>query len=1064
MKKFFKILGITLASVVGLVVVAVAAALAVVFTPKHLTKIVGEVASDYISCEYRLGEVELTFFSTFPEFGLRADGVLVLNPTEGAQSDTLLAADMVVARFDLKQLLQDGCLNIHEVALQKTEANIFIAEDGTNNYDVLNLPPDTVEEDTTAGFIRSIRLEDLRLTMDARRLTFVDKRDTIAAAIDNTDIALRLNGHDENVHGKLDVQFPRLSVNYKGVDYASDASIALEMPFDARLVWADTALTVDTASLSVEEMTLKLNRLQLTLNGTADVIPEIHTDLALKTNTWNIGEVLQLIPDELFTMPDSILADGNFRLNAQVRGTYNDSVWPKINGRLRLMDVTGSYQPLPYALENVQGDATFALDLNRNLADATIHSLTADVRNSSFEITGQVKDILRKMWLDLAVNADVSLPDADYFLPKNTVVKGKAAGTVNLNMALDDLTGMQLTNGTISADLNLTNLNATMDSMSVRAPKAGLAFAIPNTLPADKNDRRATERRKNLGFLSGKLRLPKGLDFTMTDGPTAHLEETTLQLQLSDILNNSRMIYADADLTTSSLAGGTVMRDSLGGRTSAEATLQLPTIHAYVEYDTKDTTHIPTLSCDFAMERLQAQYDTIKVDISQPKGKASLRGEKLDKTQPLVNLSLRLNALKAQQGQTLDFKTDQLALNLRARHSDNKENILLEWNPQLHFDIKRAVLTPAKSVFEKEVRIPEIKFAYSNKVFNIDTARVELGNSNFALSGRVSNIGPWLEENGVMTGALNFTSSMTDVDELLALTSGAGSDETQEADTVEAEADPYMVPQRVELTLNTHIHEAKALGQNVHNLSGRLHLHDGILMLEQMGFICKAARLELTAMYRTPRKNHIYTGLDYHMYDINIAELVDLIPQVDTLLPMLRSFKGAAEFHLAAETYLNGKYDLKPSTTRGACSIQGKDLTLMDGETFTKIAKLLTFKKSTENKIDSLSAEITLFKKEVDVYPFLITMDKWMAAVGGQYKPYDATMQHNYHISLLNPLYLGVDVVSDKKNPEDLKIKLAKCKYAKDFKPVFTKVVDSEVANLREIIRKSLMQGQSQNQ
>jgi len=167
----------------------------------------------------------------------------------------------------------------------------------------------------------------------------------------------------------------------------------------------------------------------------------------------------------------------------------------------------------------------------------------------------------------------------------------------------------------------------------------------------------------------------------------------------------------------------------------------------------------------------------------------------------------------------------------------------------------------------------------------------------------------------------------------------------------------------------------------------------------------------------------------------------------------LRSFRGAAQFHLAAETYLNGYYELKPSTTRGACSISANDLTLLDGETFTKIAKLLMFKKSTENKIDSISAEITLFKKQVDVYPFLITMDKWMAAVGGQHMPFDNTF--DYHISLLNPFYLGVDV---KGSFDDLDIRLAKCRYAKDFKPVFSRQVDTQAADIRRLIKASLEQ------
>jgi len=49
-----------------------------------------------------------------------------------------------------------------------------------------------------------------------------------------------------------------------------------------------------------------------------------------------------------------------------------------------------------------------------------------------------------------------------------------------------------------------------------------------------------------------------------------------------------------------------------------------------------------------------------------------------------------------------------------------------------------------------------------------------------------------------------------------------------------------------------------------------------------------------------------------------------------------------------------------------------------------------------------------------------------------------------------------VDVVTDPKNSDKLKIKLAKCKYAKDFKPVFTKVVDTQSADIRKLIREAL--------
>ena len=50
MKKALKILGITLGSTIGLVLVVLAVALWVLFTPARLTPIVQDVASHYVKC------------------------------------------------------------------------------------------------------------------------------------------------------------------------------------------------------------------------------------------------------------------------------------------------------------------------------------------------------------------------------------------------------------------------------------------------------------------------------------------------------------------------------------------------------------------------------------------------------------------------------------------------------------------------------------------------------------------------------------------------------------------------------------------------------------------------------------------------------------------------------------------------------------------------------------------------------------------------------------------------------------------------------------------------------
>lgn len=1053
MRKFLKIAGITLASLLGLVLVVAGVLVYWVFTPERLTPVVREVADAFITCDYEIGQVELTFFSTFPEFGLRADGILVENPVVGAQSDTVLAAKKAVARIDIVALLKDGELSIREIALADAQLNAFIGEDGTANFDVLSLPQDTTPEDTTeTSFIRAISLDDLSVSLIANKMSLLNLRDSIDVLLLSPAISLATKMQHDKVVGSLKADFPHVDARYGNSDYASELAVSLSAPFELALQMAEP-FTIEHAAVSLDDARLVVNSCKIQLQGDATLIPHIHTDMAVSTNTIRVSELLKIVPSALFTMPEDIHADASVRLTANVRGDYSDSIMPIVSGRLYVSDAEGSIESLPYTLTNVAGDAAFFIDFNgKNTSYALIDNLYAETKQSNVSISGRVDDLLGDMQLDMQFNLDVHLPDMQYFLPENITVEGQLKGLLNAQIALSDLTAMQLDRGKIQAQLNVGRFAANYDSMLIRAPQANLSLAIPSARPANpapaNDEKKSKLKRQPMEFLSGKLILQEGLRVQQSDALAAELAASEIEMCASNFLSSDPVIAADITLDSRSLSASLQMADSIGNIVPASVDTKLPHLQAYVEYDSRAT--LPTLSCAFNMEHLSAAYDTITAEVDSPQGRVSMANEAES-----LRATIKANQLMARMGSLADVRSGKLALSASARHDKGKDNVLLKWRPRLRFDVQNAV-AHLRGV-EPEVKVPACKFEYSNREFNIDTARVELAHSSFSLAGKVQNIGPWLEDKGLLTGNLRFISDYANIDELLALISD-DSEESAAAEetTAESTTPVFMVPKGVDISLYTSINLASAFSQSVRELGGKVYIRDGVMVIEEMGFICEAAKLQLTALYKTPRRNHIFCGLDYHMTNINVEELVNMIPQVDTLLPMLRSFRGAANFHLAAETYLNDKYELKTSTTRGAMSIDAKDLTLLDGEVFAKIAKLLTFKKKTENKIDSISAEVALYKSELDIYPFLISCDKWMGAVGGRHH-LDGTM--DYHINLLSPLYLGVHVGGNMNTFEklsDLDIKLAKCIYAKDFKPVFRGEVDTRSADIRAMIRKAL--------
>ena len=603
---------------------------------------------------------------------------------------------------------------------------------------------------------------------------------------------------------------------------------------------------------------------------------------------------------------------------------------------------------------------------------------------------------------------------------------------------------MRLERGQFSGDIRLQGVDFQMDSMLAKLPDTRLQFTLPNPKPS----------RKSVGWLAAQVSL-QSVDFEMIDALTARLGQTDLQIEASNILGSSPVLCATLGLQSAAPLHAAM--DSM------EATIAAPRLTAYAEYNAKDTTVVPTLQANLSFDDLRGYYTDMQAHLTKSLVEANLRPGKRNPSVPRLEASVRTNALDASMGDDMQVKTAALSIKASARYNKQGENLLLQWNPKLDVDLQSGEAHLA--AIDKPVYIPQITFTYSNKDFQIAQSQVRVGNSDFALSGEVQNIGAWLRKQGTLEGELNFVSEHTDVNELMALCSAdTGSEEQPVEDNAAAdthnennennaessEASPFLVPLGVDIALNTHIKEAVVFNEVAHDLKGKLYIKDGTLVLDEMGFVCNAAKLQLTAMYRTPRRNHIYVGLDYHMLDIDIAELIHMIPQLDSIVPMLRAFKGAAEFHLAAETYTNAKYELKPSTLRGACSIFGKDLVVMDNATFSKISKLLMFNKKTENKVDSISAELTVYKKEIDVYPFCVSLDNYMVALGGRH---NLDMNFDYDINVLSPIYVGVNVSG---NIDDLKIKLAKCKFAKDFRPVFHGKTDTQSAELRQMIRDSM--------
>ena len=1034
MKKALKITGISLLSLIGLILIVACIAIWMVLSPKRITPIVKNQVEKFIDAEVKLGGIELTIFRTFPKIGVKISDVCIINPVEGSPSDTLASIGSCIVSINLRKFLKEEILDVDNLYLENGYANIYTNCDEQSNFDIFGASDATTEDTEESGGLpfKEFLLE--KTSIKNFHVLYEDCPNELIAELNNFSTNIKLNGNisrmngvielasdkiscsmaqtttnilvncnkvkinldgslnDDIIEGFVKINLPQTSFSMANESYLNSNAISLDLPFsyDSKRQYVD-----------VKGLVLGLEKHLISLKGNADLKHNNTNDILMNVDfgvsKLIIDEVLPLIPQNYLSLLAGIDIHGAILLSGSANGVYSKTSMPKVKLDLLYDEGKFSYSGLDYDFRDVYAKLKADIDFSDKLKyDVDIDKLSAKTMKSNFDVSGKVTDTTGNIFCNLKLAGNLNLPDAQKVIPDDLLIDmtGNANLSVNAKFKLDDVTNMDLMKTNISGRVVFSNLDVLYeDTIKLVTPKLEVAFAIPN-------------QAKNLSFkeLVKAEIISNGIIADVSDNIHADLKDVNLNVGISNILDKNQPLAVKGS---------------------------------------------------FRMSKIVASIDTINVDVSNPKGTLSMAPSKVNKNIILYDVEYLSDKLSANMGDNYRIGTAGIGIKASAKYDERQDNMLLKWNPEFDLDFKNGRIEISQIFYP--IHIPTIKMNYDSKVFNIHESEFSVGNSTFDLSGTMSNVDGYLKDSSLLTAVFDFTSDFTNVSELMDLVNGFGGGEAAKED-VELESpedNPFMVPLGIDFRLNTLVKKATVGGTILETLGGHLTIKDGVLVLEEMGFTSKAAKMQLTAMYRSPRKNHLFAGFDFHLLETDIEELMNMIPQIDEFLPMLKAFKGQAECHIAAETNLKSNYDPKMSTLRAALSISGQDLVLLDGEMFSEIAKMLMFNKKTENLIDSMNVELTVFRDEVDLYPFLITMDKYQAVVAGRHN-LDKDLSFDYHISITDcplPIRLGLNVSGKFSAP---KFKLVPTQYANLYNPKRRNVVQAQTLKLQQMIRQSL--------
>ncbi len=196
----------------GILIIAISIVIWIVFTPERITPIVRKQAAKYITCKSEIGSVELTFFSTFPNFGLKVRDFALINPVEGSMSDTLVRVNELVGVVDAKAYWKKKDIILIGLEMNGGSVNVYSDSLGNTNYNIM--PPDPNPDPAEASEtelpfidIRNIELKNMSLQYNDQSL----KLNTVIR-----NLSAKINGkiNSDSISGNVKISTSMMTLAY----------------------------------------------------------------------------------------------------------------------------------------------------------------------------------------------------------------------------------------------------------------------------------------------------------------------------------------------------------------------------------------------------------------------------------------------------------------------------------------------------------------------------------------------------------------------------------------------------------------------------------------------------------------------------------------------------------------------------------------------------------------------------------------------------------------------------------------------------------------------------------
>ncbi|MBN1133000.1 MAG: hypothetical protein JXA39_08010, partial [Bacteroidales bacterium] len=292
--------------------------------------------------------------------------------------------------------------------------------------------------------------------------------------------------------------------------------------------------------------------------------------------------------------------------------------------------------------------------------------------------------------------------------------------------------------------------------------------------------------------------------------------------------------------------------------------------------------------------------------------------------------------------------------------------------------------------------LKQLSMRFTPEFVYLDGMDAVIGLSDLHLEGHLTNFIPYIFKGETVSGTLNVASDLLDLNPFVPEKDTAAFSESDSLgvsvhDTAETEQ-ALRIPQNIDFGMRLEMKKILYQQIMVENLNGKIHVNEGIAILEGLGLDILDGKVSTEGKVDTRKElTYVTAGLDIR--GVDIPRSYETLVTVEKLAPMAKYCKGRFNTDMTYESFLDNSFEPVYESINAQGNLSTEDLQVYNLKSFIRLSEVLKNEKLKNIVPDDVSLAFRIEDGRVMVEPFDVRFENSRMNVSGSHG-IDRTMDY----------------------------------------------------------------------